>query len=145
MSISNQIKKEIIRKISATEAINKVYAFERKNPQGFPCAFVTVMGVENQFHSTAENMRIFGFRVLLLCQIGQDQNDTDAVERAEEQIQDVLDDIINALDLDITLGDYALVRFVEASVGEFGYVEYEGGWARSAEVMVRVHSEFLVQ
>lgn len=147
MSAIKQIKAEIIDKVSAVSSINKVYGYEKKNPAGFPAAFITFFGTENEFYSNAENKRVYIYRCLILAQIGQtDPNNasSEVLEMAEAQIEDVTQDLIDAIDADYTLGDYIQVLFVDAAVGEPGYVQYEGGWARSAEITIRVHSLFLV-
>lgn len=144
MSVIKDIKKEIINKVSAISSVNKVYGFEKINPSGFPAVFITYNGMENEFFSTAENKRVFIYRCLVLSQIGQTLDNADQVETAENQIEDLVGDIINAIDSDYTLGTNAQILFVDATVGEPGYVEYEGGWARSGEVFVRVHSIYLV-
>lgn len=144
MSAIKDIKKEIINKISGISSVNKVYGFEKLNPGGFPAVFVTYNGMENEFFTNAENKRVFIYRCLALSQIGQTLDDADQVETAENQIEDLVGDIINAIDSDYTLGTNAQILFVDATVGEPGYTQYEGGWARSAEVTVRVHSIFLV-
>ena len=144
MGTIKNIKKEIITKLSAVSTLAKVYAYEKLHPEQFPCAFVTFSSSDNEFFTTSENKRVFGYRVLVLAQIGVDRDTTDKVEQAEEVIQDVTGDILDVLDSNITLDDNAEVVFVEASVGEPGYVEYEGGWARSVELQVRVHSVYLV-
>lgn len=144
MSASSVIKADIITKLSALSSFNKVYGWEKINPEGFPCAFVTFAGAENEFFTSAENKRIFAFRVLILAMIGQDRSNTNALERAEQQIQDLLGDAIDAFDSDITLGENAQTIFVEAAVGEPGYVETEAGWTRSAELNLRVHSIYTV-
>ena len=81
--------------------------------------------------------------MLLLVPISADGN-TEALDEAEEVIQDVTGDILNTMDSDITLDDATEVVFMEAAVGEPGYVEYEGGQARSSEILLRVHSVYLV-
>jgi len=144
MGTIKNIKKEIITKLSAVSTLAKVYDYERLHPEQFPCAFVTFSSSDNEFFTTSENKRVFGYRVLVLAQIGQDRSDTDRLELAEQTIQDVTGDILDTLDSNITLDDAVDVVFVEASVGEPGYVEYEGGFARSVEVQVRVHSVYLV-
>lgn len=144
MSASSVIKADIIDKLSALPSMNKVYGWEKPNPAGFPCAFVTFAGAENEFFTTAENKRIFAFRVLILVFLGQDRNSTNQQELAEQTIQDLLGEAIDALDSDITLGENAQTLFVEAAVGDPGYVEFEGGWARSAELNLRVHSIYTV-
>jgi hypothetical protein len=102
-----------------------VYDHEKLNPAGFPCAFVTFAGSENEFFTTAENKRIYSYRILVLIQIGQDRNNSDRVELAEQTIQDLTGDIIDNMDSDITLSGNSQVVFVEAAVGEPGYYEYD--------------------
>lgn len=143
MSASNNIKADIIDKLSALPSLNKVYAWERQ-PQGFPAAFVTFKGTENEFFTNAENKRIYVFRILMIALIGRDRTATNEAELAEQQIQDMCGEAIDAFDSDIDLGHNGQVVFVEAAIGEPGYIEFEAGWARSAEVTVRVHSIFLV-
>lgn len=144
MSAIKNIKKGIITNISAISSINKVYDHEKINPAGFPAAFVTFNGTENEFYTTAENKRIYIYRVLVLAPIGQDVSNTDAVEQAEQTIEDCVGDILDTMDSDITLDNNSQVIFVEASVGQPGYVEYEGGVARSGEVLLRIVSLYLV-
>lgn len=144
MSAIKNIKSGIISKLSGISNLNKVYDHEKLNPAGFPCAFVTFAGSENEFFTNAENKRIYSYRVLVLVQIGQDRSNTDRVELAEQTIQDLTGDIIDNMDSDITLSNNSQVIFVEASVGEPGYYEYEAGWARGVAITVRVHSIYIV-
>lgn len=130
--------------IAAISSINKVYDHEKINPTGFPAAFVTFNGTENEFYTTAENKRIYTYRILVLAPIGQDLSNTPVVEQAEQTIEDCVGDILDTMDSDITLDNNVQVIFVEAAVGTPGYVDYEGGVARSGEVMLRVHSLYLV-
>ena len=58
MSVIKNIKKEIIRNLSAIDSLNKVYGFEKLNPDGFPAAFVTFNGMANEFFTNAENKSI---------------------------------------------------------------------------------------
>ena len=94
MSASQNIKKEIIKKLSALTDFNKVYDYEKLNPTGFPAVFVTTTGVDNEFWSSAENKRVYGYRVLILMQGGQglvgDAND-DVMDTAEQGIQELAD------------------------------------------------------
>ena len=147
MSASTTIKAAIIQKLSALTDFNKVYSYEKMQPDGFPCVFVTTTGIENEFFTNAENKRVYGFRVLILMQGGQGlvgDAPEDVMDTAEQGIQDLVERGINAIDSDYTLGDNAQVVFVEAAVNEYGYVEYEGGWARSADITLRVNSIYLV-
>ena len=147
MGVIRSIKSELIGKISALPEFNKVYGYERLNPNGFPAAFITFAGQENEFFTNAENKRVYIYRLLILFQVGNtplNETNPEEMEVAEEAIQDLVEDAIDAVDSDYTLGDSTEVLFVDAVVGEPGYVEYEGGVARSAEVTLRVHSIFLV-
>jgi len=144
MSAIKNIKKGLMTNIAAVSSVNKVYDHEHINPTGFPCAFVTFQGTDNEFYSTAENKRIYTYRILVLAQIGQDLSNTNQVELAEQTIEDCMGDILDTMDSDITLDGNTQVIFVEAAVGTPGYVNYEGGVARSAEIMIRVHSIYLV-
>lgn len=144
MSAIKNIKLGIIRNLSAISSVNKVYGHEKINPDGFPAVFVTFAGTENEFFTDAENKRIYSYRILVLAQIGQDRTNSDRVEAAEEVIEDVTGDILDTMDSDITLDNNVQVVFVEAAVGTPGYVEYEGGWARSADITIKVHSIYLV-
>lgn len=147
MSASSNIKREIIRKLSALTDFNKVYSYEKLQPNGFPAVFVTTTGVANEFFTNAENKRVYGYRVLILMQGGQGlvgDAPEDVMDTAEQGIQELVERAINAIDSDYTLDDNSQVVFVEAAVNEYGYVEYEGGWARSAEVTLNVHNIFVV-
>lgn len=144
MSAIKNIKRGIVSNISAIPSVNKVYDYEKLNPDGFPAAIVTFSGTENEFFSNAENKRIYSYRVLVLAQIGQNRDALDQVEIAEQTIEDVTGDILDTMDSDITLDANSQVIFVEAAVGEPGYAEYEGGWARTSEITLRVHSLYLV-
>lgn len=138
------IKQGIMTNLAAISSINKVYDHERLNPAGFPAAFVTFSGTENEFHTNAENKRVYVYRILVLAQIGQNTSNTAIVEQAEQTIEDCVGDILDTFDSDITLDASTQLVFVEAAVGQPGYVEYEGGMARSGEVTLRVHSIYLV-
>lgn len=138
------IKTEIMKKLTNVSTLNRVYSYERINPEGFPCAFVTFDSNDNEFFTNAENKRVYGYRVLILAQIGQDRSNSDRVQAAEEAIEEAVGDVLNSLDSDITLGSNSQVLYVEAALGQPGYVEYEGGWARSAEITIRVHSIYVV-
>lgn len=147
MSAIKNIKSQIIDKISALPDFNKVYAYERLNPAGFPAAFVTFQGTENEFFTNAENKRVYVYRILVLFQLGSvplGDVASNVLEEAEEAIQDLVQEAIDVIDSDYTLGDYGEMIFTEAAIGEPGYVEWEGGVARSAEVTLRIHSVFVV-
>lgn len=147
MGVIRSIKQELITKVSALPEFNKVYGYERLNPNGFPAAFITFAGQENEFFTNAENKRVYIYRMLILFQVGNtplSEVNPEEMEVAEEAIQDLVENAIDAVDSDYTLGLDVDVLFVDAVIGTPGYVEYEGGVARSAEVTFRVHSIFVV-
>lgn len=147
MSAIKSIKKEINRKVSAVTSVNKVYDYEKINPTGFPAACITYAGMENEFFTNAENKRVYVYRIFVMVRISESEasSTSDQVEIGEQQIQDITADVIDAIDDDYTLGgDDAEILFVEAAVGEPGYIQTEGGWCRTSEITVRVHSLFLV-
>lgn len=65
------------------------------------------------------------------------------LDYAERTIAQVIDDVINAVDTDYTL-DGLPVLFVNAADVEWGYIDYEGGVARAANVILRVYTEVTV-
>lgn len=144
MSAIKNIKKGIVNNIAAITSVNKVYDFEKLNPDGFPAAFVTFLGTDNEFYTTAENKRIYHYRILVLVPIGQNLSNTDELEQAEQTLQDITGDILDTMDSDITLDHNSQVIFVEAAVGQPGYYDYEGGKARGSEITIKVHSIYLV-
>lgn len=144
MGVIQNIKKSLITQISTISTINKVYDFEKKNPDGFPCAFITFAGTDNEFFTNAENKRVHSYRILVLAQIGQDQSSTERVELAEHAIEEITGDVLDRLDSNITLSNNAQIVYMEAAIGEPSYYEYEGGWARGVEITVRVHSIYIV-
>ncbi len=144
MSAIKNIKQILVTQISTISTINKVYDHEKINPAGFPCAFITFAGSDNEFFTNAENKRVHTYRILVLAQIGQDRTNSDRVELAEQTIEDITGDVLDKLDSNITLGDYAQVVYMEAAIGTPSYYEYEGGWARGIEILAKVHSIYIV-
>lgn len=146
MSVATSLKKEIINRVSALPTVQKVYGYEKLNPEGFPAVFVILSAIENSFSSNAENRRIYVFNLMTIFPLGQslETNPSDQNDQAESALSEVVDQIQNAIDDDYTLGGYDLALFVEAVSTEFGYVEYEGGWARTANLLVRVETDYTI-
>lgn len=137
MSIANTFKKNIVQKLSSLSAINKVYNFEDINPTGFPCAFVTLGDHENEFSSTSENRRVWVYRVLILVR-GEYKSDLDR-QKAEDQLLELIEAVIDEFDTDIELGDDAL--WVDAAAAAPAYYSYEAGMTRGCEITLRVHTD----
>jgi hypothetical protein len=143
MSVSTLIKNQIKSKIAACASVQVTYGHEEMNPQGFPAVMLTAGNMEGEFSSNSENSRIYSYRSLILFPIGQDfipPASANRLEYAETTIATVIDEIIDAMDTDFEL-DGAPVLYVNASDVQWGYVAYEGGEARSAEITLRVYTE----
>lgn len=143
MSASIEIKDQIIRKIESLSSVQIVYPAVKLNPSGFPCVFVTAQSEEGEFSSNVENERVYTYNCTVLFPIGQDSvadSEAERMDYAEVTIANVLDEIINAIDTDYEL-DATPVLFVHAADIEWGYVDYEGGVARAASVILRVYTE----
>lgn len=145
MAVSILIKDQIISKIQGLSNVQKVYPAVNLNPQGWPCVFVTAQREEGEFSSNAENSRVYEYNCTVLFPVGQDfvtEAEGERMDYAEVTIADALDQIINVIDSDYELDTPVL--FVHAADIEWGYVDYEGGAARAASVVLRVYTEVTV-
>lgn len=145
MSVSTDIKNHIKANVQSCPSVQVVYGHEELNPTGFPAVMITATDMQGEFTSTAENSRIYAFRLFILFGIGQDYNgpsETNRMEYAEQVIATVIDEIINVSDIDFELdGSDATVLFVEAADTVWGYTALENGDARTAEITLRVYTE----
>lgn len=145
MSVSIDIKDQIIRKIQTLSSVEIVYPALKLNPKGWPCVYVTTNTEEGEFSSNAENSRVYTYNASILFPIGQDfvpASERERLDYAERTVAQVIDDIINAIDSDYELDTPVL--FVHAADVEWGYIDYEGGVARAANVILRVYTEIAV-
>lgn len=143
MSVSTEIKNQLIAKIQSCDTVQKVYGHEEINPSGWPAVMVTLGDMDGEFSSNTENSRIYAFRVQIMFPIGQDYvgpNEVNRLEYAEQVIAEVIDEIINAVDTDFEL-DGTPVLYVNAADVTWSYVTYEGGESRAATLSLRVYTE----
>jgi hypothetical protein len=146
MSVSIEIKDQIIAKIEALESVQKVYPAPELNPSGFPAVFVTSSDMVGEFSSNTENSRVYGYSVVVLFPEGKDlvpASERDRLDYAERVIAEVIDEIINAVDTDYEL-DGSPVLFVNAADCEWGSYQTEGGVAKAANITLRVYTEKVV-
>lgn len=146
MSASQDIKYQIINKIKALDTVEVVYPAVKLNPSGFPAVFVTANREEGEFSSNAENSRVYEYNCMIIFPVGQDfvpEAERERMDYAEKVIAGVIDDVINAIDTDYEL-ESTPVLYVNAADTEWGYVDYEGGVARGANVILRVYTEKVV-
>lgn len=145
-SVSIRIKDQIIDKIEALSSVEVVYPAIKLNPSGFPWVYVTANTEEGEFSSNAENSRVYTYNCSVGVPIGQDlvrEQERERMDYAERTIAKVIDDIINAIDSDFEL-DGDPVLYVNAADVEWGYIDFEGGVARAANVILRVYTEIAV-
>lgn len=145
MSVSTDIKNHIKANVQACTSVQQVYGHEELNPSGFPAVMVTAADMDGEFSSNAENSRVYAFRLFILFPIGQDypvSTNMNRVEYAEQVIATVIDEIVNISDTDFELdGSGPTILYVNAADVVWGYTEYEGGDARSAELTLKVYTE----
>lgn len=146
MSVYINIKNKVKSNVQACILVDKVYGYERMNPEGFPCVMITGGAIDGEFASTSENSRVYSFRLLILFSIGSDYpNPPQNMEReeyADNVIYSVIDQIVDKMDVDFELSNSdPTVKFVNASDALPGYYKYEGGEARGAEITLNVYTE----
>lgn len=146
MSVSIQIKDQLIDKIESLSSVQVVYPALKLNPSGWPCVYITPYAEEGEFSSNAENSRVYVYNASILFPMGQDfipEAQRDRLDYAEVVIAGVIDDVINAIDTDYELEGNP-VLYVNAADVDWGYIDFEGGVARAANVILRVYTELTV-
>ena len=82
---------------------------------------------------------------MILFPIGQDYPVTtnmNRMEYAEQVLATVIDEMVNVFDTDFVLaGSDSTVLFVQATDVQWGYTNYEGGEARSAQLTLKIYTE----
>lgn len=144
-SLNRKIKEQIRDKISALSNVSKVYTFDRIPLEASPTVIVKYGNMEGEFWTTSENMRIYSYNIKVLVQIGNTPNDVtnDRLQQAEEEVAVTVEDIINVLDSNYELNQFnADVLFLDAVDMLQQEYQYEGGYAKGAELTVRVHTVF---
>ena len=147
-SLQRTIKEKIRDRVSALPSVYKAYTFEKFPFDGFPTVTINNGDVEGEFWSTAENRRIYGYRIRIWFQVGQTPSDAsdDRMQNAEEVVAKVAEEIMNALDSDFELGQYnADVLYLDAvDMINLDYTLEEGGFGKVTELTVRVHTDYSV-
>jgi hypothetical protein len=146
MSASVTIKNQIKTKVSGCASVQQVYGYEETNPIGWPCVMITPSDMQGEFSSTAENSRVYNYRLLIMFPTGQDMEvpkNMNRIEYAENVVATVIDEIINAIDDDFEL-DNSPVLFVNAADVTWSYINVESGEVRAAEITLKVYTEVTV-
>lgn len=146
MSVSIDIKNQLIRKIQGLPSVQITYPAVKLNPSGWPSVSVTPNTEEGEFSSNAENSRLYTYNAMILFPLGQDfvpAAERERMDYAEVVIAGVIDDIINAIDTAFILEGNP-VLYVNAADVDWGYVSIENGEARAANVILKVYTELAV-
>lgn len=146
MSVSIQIKDQIINKLESLNSIQAVYPAIKLNPKGYPAVYITANTEEGEFSSNSENSRVYTYNCTVLFPVGQNfvnETERERMDYAEVTIAQVIDDVINVIDFDYEI-EGAPVLFANAADVEWGYSDVEGGVARAANVILRIYTEITV-
>lgn len=147
-SVAQSVKDLIYNKVNSLPSIQVVYKHEEIAPSGFPCVSMVATGQDGEFATTAENSRVYSYRVFVHYPIGESLTgaDSDRLDNADDIVSTVIDQIIGIIDDNYTLDDNtgATVLFVEAADSEYQYTQLSNGWVRSAVCTLRVHTSYLL-
>lgn len=147
-SVAQLIKNQIKTKVQSCASVQEVHTANDINPKGWPAVFIILTKIAGEFSSNTENSREYSYVLQCLFPLGQDmapENLTtpDRLEYAENVLETVIDEIINAVDDNFEL-DGLPVLYVNASDVDWGYVDIEGGVARGANITLTVYTEITI-
>lgn len=137
----NQLKTLIKNRLSSISDLQEIVEYEKTTFDGFPALTIVCSENENDYYTNNENERIFAFRLIVYEQIGNDITSDPAKKRAEEIVGDLVSDILDSLDNYSKSTDWG-DGWLEAIPSRWGYAQIGEGWARYAEITVRVHQLF---
>lgn len=154
MSISKDIKDLIITTVNSLSTTQSVYGYEELNPNGWPCVWVKTDDLQGTFATTAENRRIYGYKLTSIFPLGEDFVKDSSLQReefAENVLADVVDQIINAIDdnafLD-TINDFSsgdtTGLFIEAADATWGEIDMQLGKAKAVQISLMIHTDYNV-
>jgi len=152
MSVTSDLKTVIKNRVGALSSVAIVYGYEETSIAQWPAVLVLPGNLEGEFVTTAENQRIIAFELYILFPTGQNVPKNSAekpVEYAERVVSNVLDEIIGDMDQNSYQHDFADLSdtdseflFIDAADASWGYVDYEGGSARSVQITLMAHLDF---
>lgn len=144
-SLNRRVKEQIIKKVDACASIAKVYGFDKLPITQWPVAFIKYGSMDGEFATTSENRRIYSYSCKVLIPIGKTPNEVtdDRLQFAEEALGQVVEEIINTLDTNFELGQFnANVLYTKALDVLYTEYEYEGGYAKGAELTIQVVTDY---
>lgn len=147
-SVAQLIKQQIKVKVQSCPSVQEVHTANDINPKGWPAVFIILQKIAGEFSSNTENSREYSYTLQCLFPLGQDMapenlSTPDRLEYAENVLEAVIDEIINAVDDNFVL-EGSPVLFVQASDVDWGYVDIEGGVARGANITLTVYTEITI-
>lgn len=148
MSISTTVKQQLMDIIQAQPSVKKTYGHEEMNPSGWPAVFVNTTGMVGEFVDTANNSRVYSYRITIVFPMSQDMPGLPAgsnrLEYAEQTIATVLDEIVNAVDTDFEL-EGSPVLYVNAADADWGEAAIDVGIVKAVQITLMIYTEFRVQ
>lgn len=133
--MQNTIKTKISNIIKALHSVAEVNVFERSCLEKTPTVNITSAENMDDKWSTAQNMQGYQFTIrafIPIKGIPQTVEFDKSNARAESILGDVVDDILNALDSDVTLG--GVVDNSRVTPSSWGYVPAGEGLTRTADI-----------
>lgn len=134
--------------IQACASVKQTYGHQEMNPQGWPAVFVEATDMNGEFVDTANNSRVYSFRITILFPLSKDMPGlpagTNRLEYAEQTIATVLDEIINTLDTHYQ-GEGLPVLYFEAADAIWGEAAIDVGICKAVQVTIRIYTEYQVQ
>lgn len=153
MSVSTDIKKQLATTINALGQAQSVYKYNELNPTGWPCVWIVTDDLQGSFWSTAENKRVYSYKITCLFPLGEDFVKDGSIQReeyAENVLADVVDAILTAvedtsfittLNAIYSSGD-TTVLFAEAADAAWGEVDMQKGKAKAIQMSLMIHTDY---
>ena len=111
--------------------LNKVYAYEETQIEGYPAATISISDTEVEEMDTGFNFRTYGFTIRIYQEISEAGLGTDEGERI---MRALIDAVILKFDQDITLGDNCIM--CKPVPIKAGYLEKENN-VRAADLVLK--------
>lgn len=147
MSVSTEVKNQLIDFIKGLQSVQECYGHEELNPAGFPAVFIDAGSMQGEFVSNVDNSRIYAFRITAVFPLGQNfikDPNVNRLEFAEQTIATVLDEIINAVDTNFQL-EGTPVLYANAADIQWGEANLENGVCKAAQISLRIYTEYRVR
>lgn len=138
-SISS-IKSKLKAKLqSVTEARSgEVYDYIEVNPNGYPSISFALSSVSGNSEDNITNMRQYNFDFII--KIPVESTNANTIEKAEQRLVEIVEEIISVIDNDRTLDATVLDTIVQAI--ECSYIVGDGGTFRVASGEIQVLSDY---